>query len=273
MRYGIPDFKLPKALIDRRLAQMEAEGVSFVKRVSIGDEVSVQYLQKRFDAMVLAVGASMPRDLDVPGRGLQGIHHALDYLGCQIRKNAGECLDNPLDARGARVLVIGGGDTGHDCVETALRQGALSVHQVELQPDPTGQGRSAGIWPHFSRKPTPRVEGVARSWQVGTEAFEGAEGRVIRWHGKQGGTGQPMALDVDLVILALGFLPVAPSSLANQLGLDLDGRGALAVAQDGSTGIPGVFAAGDGATGPSLVVRALQSGRTAARTVDRFLRG
>ena len=274
LRYGIPDFKLPKGLIDRRVAQLEAEGVSFVKRVRIGDEISLQYLVKRFDAILLAIGASVPRDLDVPGRGLGGVHFALDYLGCQIRLNAGESGAESIDATGKRVLVIGGGDTGSDCVGTAVRQGAREIHQIELLAKPPLR-RSPDMpwptWPRLLRSTTSHEEGGARRWGVQTEALEGAEGQVVRWHGRDASSGEILSLDADLVILALGFLRADQGGVADPLGLELDTVGRIRCGLEGTTSVPSVFVTGDAALGASLVVRAIQTGRQTAKAIDRFL--
>jgi glutamate synthase (NADPH) small chain len=276
LRYGIPDFKLPKVLIDRRVAQLEAEGVSFVKRVKIGDEISLQYLLKRFDAIVLAIGASVPRDLAVPGRELGGVHLALDYLGAQIRLNAGEAVADPVDAGGRRVLVIGGGDTGSDCVGTAIRQGAREIHQIELLSRPPAR-RSPDMpwpsWPRLLRTTTSHEEGCFRQWGVATDFLEGTDGRVTCWHGRDVVTGEELTLDAELVILAMGFLHADHRGVVDQLGLEVSETGAIRTAADGSTGIPGVFIAGDAALGASLVVRAIQTGRQTAQAVDHFLEG
>jgi glutamate synthase (NADPH/NADH) small chain len=276
LRYGIPDFKLPKMLIDRRIAQLEAEGVSFVKRVKIGDEISVQYLVKRFDAILLAIGASVPRDLLVPGRDLKGVHFALDYLGHQIRMNAGESVADPVNASGRRVLVIGGGDTGSDCVGTAVRQGAREIHQIELLSRPP-ERRSADMpwpsWPRLLRTTHSHEEGCSRRWGVSTDLLEGADGQVVRWHGRDAGTGEALSMEVDLVILAMGFLHSDHHGVADQLGLELGASGNIQAGPDGSTSVPAVFVAGDAALGASLVVRAIQTGRQTAKAVDCFLMG
>jgi glutamate synthase (NADPH/NADH) small chain len=276
LRYGIPDFKLAKGLIDRRVEQMEAEGVSFVKRMKIGDEISQQYLLNRFDAVVLATGAGAPRDLSVSGRELGGVHFALDYLGRQIRMNAGEAVGDPINARGKRVMIIGGGDTGSDCVGTAARQGAWEVHQIELLPKPP-ETRSPEtpwpLWPKQLRTTSSHEEGCTRRWGMLTELLEGEAGHVVRWHGREVDSNQACFLDVDLVILAMGFLPVAGKRLVTQFGLELDGRGNVRTGPDGSTNVPGVFVAGDATLGASLVVRAIQTGRTAAKGVDAYLKG
>ena len=276
LRYGIPDFKLPKILIDRRIAQMEAEGVSFVKRVKIGDEISLQYLRKRFDAILLAIGASVPRDLFVPGRELHGIHFALDYLGHQTRLNAGEFVADPVTAKERRVLVIGGGDTGSDCVGTAVRQGAREVHQIELLSRPPARRSLAMPWPSWPRllRTTPsHEEGCSRQWSVVTEFLEGADGHVLRWHGREAGTGEAIARDVDLVILAMGFLHADHQGAADQLGLEVGATGDIQVGPEGMTCVPGVFVTGDAALGASLVVRAIQTGRQTAKAVASFLEG
>ena len=276
LRYGIPDFKLPKILIDRRIAQMEAEGVSFVKRVKIGDEISLQYLRKRFDTILLAIGASVPRDLFVPGRELHGIHFALDYLGHQTRLNAGEFVADPVTAKERRVLVIGGGDTGSDCVGTAVRQGAREVHQIELLSRPPARRSLAMPWPSWPRllRTTPsHEEGCSRQWSVVTEFLEGADGHVLRWHGREAGTGEAIARDVDLVILAMGFLHADHQGAADQLGLEVGATGDIQVGPEGMTCVPGVFVTGDAALGASLVVRAIQTGRQTAKAVASFLEG
>lgn len=278
LRYGIPDFKLPKALIDRRIEQLEAEGVNFVKRVRIGDEISMQYLLKRFDAILLAIGASVPRELTVTGRELAGVHLALDYLGHQIRLNAGETVADPvsapISAQGRRVLVIGGGDTGSDCVGTALRQEAREVHQIELlsqPPERRAPDTPWPTWPRLLRTTSSHAEGCFRQWGVQTDWLEGEDGQVARWHGRDVATGAELALEVDLVILALGFLHADPQGVMEPLGLETDGAGNLRVRP--GAGVPGVFVTGDAAQGASLVVKAIQSGRQTAQAVDAFLRG
>jgi glutamate synthase (NADPH/NADH) small chain len=276
LRYGIPDFKLPKPLIDRRVAQMEAEGVSFVKRVKIGDEISLQYLLKRFDAIVVAIGASVPRDLAVPGRELGGVHLALDYLGHQIRLNAGEAVTEPIDADGRRVLIVGGGDTGSDCVGTAVRQGAREIHQIELlaqPPDRRSLETPWPSWPRLLRTTTSHQEGCSRQWGVRTDFLEGVDGRVARWHGREAGTDEVSVRNVDLVILAMGFLHSDHAGVADQLGLEVNAAGNIRTDSEGRTGVPNVFVTGDAALGASLVVKAIQTGRQTALAVDRFLKG
>ncbi len=276
LRYGIPDFKLSKTLIDRRIEQMEAEGVRFETGVAVGEEISVSYLRKRFDAIVLAIGAGVPRDLDVPGRDLRGVHFALDYLGQQIRLNAGEIVADPIHAIGKRVLVIGGGDTGSDCLGTAIRQGATQVHQIELlsrPPEKRPFDMPWPAWPKLFKTTTSHEEGCMRSWGFATDWLEGRDGRVTRWHGHDKHSGETLSLEADLVILALGFLHVVQQGLVEQFGVELDAFGNIRVDAEGSTNVPGVFVAGDAILGASLVVRAVQTGRQAAKGVNDYLRG
>jgi glutamate synthase (NADPH/NADH) small chain len=212
----------------------------------------------------------------VPGRDLVGVHFALDYLGCQIRLNAGEAAAEPIVAGGKRVLVIGGGDTGSDCVGTALRQGALEVHQVELLSRPP-ERRSPDMpwpsWPRLLKTTTSHEEGGSRRWGIATEFLEGGEGGVARWHGRDAATGEAFSLDVELVVLALGFLRAELGGVAEPLGLDVDAAGRVLCGPEGTTNVPSVFVTGDAALGASLVVRAIQAGRQTATAVDRFLAG
>lgn len=202
------------------------------------------------------------------------MHFALDYLGSQIRLNAGEVVAAPVSARGRRVLVIGGGDTGSDCVGTALRQGAREVHQIEVVPQPPERRAPDNpwpAWPRLLRTTTSHAEGCFRQWGVQTDWLEGAEGQVVRWHGRDAATGEELSREVDLVVLALGFLHADPQGVMDPLGLETDGAGNLRARPGG--GMPGVFVAGDAAHGASLVVRAIKSGRQIAQAVDRFLLG
>jgi NADPH-dependent glutamate synthase beta subunit-like oxidoreductase len=212
----------------------------------------------------------------VPGRELGGVHFALDYLGRQIRLNAGEGVTEPIDAAGKRVLVIGGGDTGSDCVGTAVRQGALEVQQVEVLPRPP-ERRSPEMpwpsWPKLLRTTSSHEEGCLRRWGILTEGLEGMDGRVSRWHGRNAASGEALSLDVDLVILAMGFLHSEHGGVAEPLGLEVDASGKIQTGPDGTTNIPSVFVTGDAALGASLVVRAIQTGRQTAKAVDHFLGG
>jgi len=289
LRYGIPDFKLPKWVIDRRLDQLRQEGVEFQTSVKAGEDVSIRYLRQRFDAMCLAVGARQPRDLDVPGRGLEGIVFALDFLSCQNRLNAGEPFEGhqPVNAKDKTVVVIGGGDTGSDCIGTAIRQGAKKVYQLEILPEPP-QTRPVDTpwptWPRVIRTSTSHQEGAQRFWSVDTKAFEGRDGRVAEVHCckvewvRSGPSWQPkdvpgtgFSLKADLVILAMGFVHVMHKGLVEGLGLALDRRGNVLVDSYQSS-VPWVFAAGDAVSGASLVVKAIASGRGAAEAIDNWLR-
>ena len=289
LRYGIPDFKLDKRIIDRRIEQMRAEGVDFQTGVTIGEDISPKYLRHRFDAVLLAIGASQPRDLLVPGRGLENIHFAMEYLSQQNRVNAGEALGEAqrIDARGGTVAVIGGGDTGSDCVGTARRQGAKEIYQFEILPKPPQNANPQTPWPLWQqilRTSTSQEEGCIRRWSVLTRRFTGIGVRVSQLHGcevqwsQASGRwemkeipGTEFTLDVDLVLLALGFTHVMHDHLVEKLGLKLDAKGNLAADPDYRTSDPGIFAAGDSVWGASLVVRAIAAGRGAAASIDRWL--
>ena len=289
LRYGIPDFKLEKHVLDRRIEQIEAEGVSFQTGVEIGEDLSPRYLRRRFDAICLALGAGVPRDLGVPGRGLENIHFALEFLARQNRLNAGDDLggERILSARDKVVVVIGGGDTGSDCIGTARRQGAREIHQFEILPEPPA-GKDPDnpwpLWPKILRTSTSHEEGCIRRWSVLTKRFTGVGVRVSELHGcevqwTQTPKGWKMAevpgtdfsLKVDLVLLAMGFLHVMHSGLVDKFGLELDPRGNVAVGADFQTSVPGVFAAGDVQRGASLVVHAIAAGRQVAETIDQWL--
>ena len=294
LRYGIPDFKLPKAVLEARLAQLEAEGVAFRTGVCVGVDLPARALLEAHDAVLLATGAEAPRELAVDGRDLASIHPAMDFLVAQNRRVAGDVpeADGELHARGRHVLVIGGGDTGADCVSTALRQGAASVTSLELLPRPPEQRDPATPWPWWPNRLRPSDafdEGGERRWATLTRGFQGdAAGRVraarivgVRWEG-QGPTRHPVPdeataaeLPCDLVLLALGFQhPVRPGLLEQlQPGLRLDPRGLVATDASWRTSLPTVFAAGDAARGPSLVVWALSDGRRAAAAIHRQLTG
>ncbi len=290
LRYGIPDFKLDKAVLDRRLEQMRAEGVRFQTEVDVGEDISLKYLRRQFDAVCLALGARQPRDLPVPGRGLENIHFALDYLARQNRLNAGEELapGERIDAGGKVVVVIGGGDTGSDCVGTARRQGAREVHLFEILPQPPQRVDPDApwpSWPNILRTSSSHEEGCVRRWCVLTKRFAGAGVRVSELHGcevrwrrangrweMQERPGTDFRMRVDLVLLAMGFTHVAHGGLVEKFGLALDPGGNLAVDEAGQTSEPGVFAAGDCVAGASLVVRAIAAGRQAAAAIDRVLK-
>ncbi len=289
LRYGIPDFKLDKAVLDRRLEQMRREGVEFQPNVEAGVDISLKYLRNQFDAICLALGARRPRELNVPGRGFENIHFAMDYLSQQNRRNAGEDIDpdERIDAAGKVVVVIGGGDTGSDCVGTARRQGAREIHQFEILPKPPDGVDLLNIWPAWPtrmRTTSSHEEGCDRRWSVKTVKFTGAGVRAETLHGievawretSRGHTpeevpGTGFAMDVDLVILAMGFVHVEHGGLVEQFKPALDTRDNIAVDDAGATSLEGVFAAGDGVEGASLVVSAINSGRIAAAAVNRWL--
>jgi glutamate synthase (NADPH/NADH) small chain len=284
LRYGIPNFKLEKHVIDRRIEQMRAEGVTFVTNAHVGVNVTVEALTEHYDAILLAGGSEQPRDLRIPGRELKGIHFAMEFLPQQNRRCEGDELDSALDilATGKRVVIIGGGDTGADCLGTSLRQKALSVHQFEIMPKPP-ETRAAStpwpLWPLQLRTESAHEEGGIREWSVNSIKFTGDEnGNVKQLHGVRVGPppkftpveGSEFTQDVDLVLLAMGFLGPVRSGLLEQLGVALDGRSNVA-ANDYQTSVENIFAAGDMRRGQSLVVWAISEGRKAAAAVDRYL--
>jgi glutamate synthase (NADPH/NADH) small chain len=285
LRYGIPQFKLEKHIIDRRLAQMEAEGVRFVVNAQVGSNVSVEDLQRDFDAIVLAGGAEHPRDLQVPGRELNGIHFAMEFLPQQNRRCEGDTLDSGLDilATGKHVVIIGGGDTGADCLGTTHRQKPLSVHQFEIMPMPSEERSPQTpwpLWPMQLRVEGAHEEGGIRGWGIATSALTGdATGNVKQLHAIRVGppprfepiAGTEFTMEADLVLLAMGFVGPVRSAMIEQLGVALDPRGNVATDENCMTSISGVFAAGDMRRGQSLVVWAIAEGRKAAVGVDRYL--
>jgi glutamate synthase (NADPH) small chain len=285
LRYGIPDFKMEKRIIDRRMAQMEAEGVKFVTNAHIGVNYPADELKKEFDIVLLTGGAEHPRDLNVPGRELKGIHYAMDFLPQQNKVLAGDHLDTQILATGKRVVIIGGGDTGADCLGTSHRQKALSVHQFEIMPLPPETRSPATPWPLWPlqlRQESSHEEGGQREWSVATTHFEGDEhGHVKKLHGIRVGAppkfepvkGTEFTLDTDLVLLAMGFTGPVKSGLLEQLGVDINMRGNVATDDNYMTSVPGVFAAGDLRRGQSLVVWAIAEGRKAAKAVDQYLMG
>ncbi len=285
LRYGIPNFKMEKHLIDRRLEQMRAEGVRFQTNTNVGVTIPVDELRRKFDAILLAGGAEQPRDLKIPGRELKGIHFAMDFLPQQNRVCEGDEVPGHVTASGKRVVIIGGGDTGADCLGTSHRHGALSVTQFELLPKPPDE-RSAStpwpLWPLQLRVESSHEEGGVRDWSVSTVKFTGDDdGNVRQLHGIRVGPapkfepqpGTEFTLDVDLVLLAMGFLGPAKSGLLEQLQVNLDSRGNVATDADHMSSVPGVFAAGDMRRGQSLVVWAIAEGRKAARGIDAYLMG
>jgi glutamate synthase (NADPH/NADH) small chain len=294
LRYGIPDFKLEKWIVDRRVEQMREEGVLFQTGVQVGRDLSAGELRKSYDAVLLATGAEKPRDLPIPGRELGGIHFAMEFLPQQNRRNAGDAIDprEELRATGKHVIVLGGGDTGSDCVGTSHRQGARSVTSLELlerPPDHRAESTPWPLWPQMFRSSSSHDEGGVRDFGVMTKRFEGRDGRVERLHavrvrmGAPDASGRPQleevpgsdfVLPADLVLLAMGFVHPVQDGLLRDLGVRLDGRGNVAAdTRDFATSEAGVFAAGDTRRGQSLVVWALWEGREAARAVDRYLSG
>jgi glutamate synthase (NADPH) small chain len=285
MRYGIPDFKMEKHHIDRRVAQMEAEGVTFHYGAHIGVTQDAQQLVDSFDAVLMTGGAEKPRDLPIPGRELAGIHPAMDFLPQQNRRVSKESpLDNnPILAGGKHVIVIGGGDTGSDCIGTSHRQGALSVTQLEIMPRPPDKENKPLVWPDWPlkfRTSSSQQEGAERDFSVVTKSFSGENGEVKKLHcvrvdsKMQPIAGTEFELKADLVLLAMGFLGPVQEGMLASLGVKLDGRGNVeANVMNYKSSIPKVFSAGDMRRGQSLVVWAIREGRQAARAVDEFLMG
>ncbi len=288
LRYGIPDFKLEKPHIDRRIEQMRAEGVEFRVKQNIGVQVSAQKLKDEFDAVVLTGGAEQPRDLPVPGRELQGVHFAMEFLPQQNRVVAGDVVPDQIKATGKHVVVIGGGDTGSDCVGTSNRQGAASVTQFEVMPRPPEQENKPLIWPYWPMKlrtSSSHEEGCQRDWAVATKELTGKNGKIEKLHavrvewkdGKmQEVPGSEIEMKADLVLLAMGF--VSPTQqILEAFGVEKDGRGNAKAVTEGAgyyqTSVAKVFAAGDMRRGQSLVVWAIREGRQAARAVDEYLMG
>lgn len=288
LRYGIPDFKLDKRVIDRRIAQLLAEGVVFETGVHIGDDISIRYLRNKNDAILFAIGASQPRELPVPGRKLGGIHYAMNFLSQSNRRASGE-MEGGIEAEDKTVLVIGGGDTGSDCIGTARRQGAKKVYQYEIMPKPMVWNESWNPswpnWPNILRTTSSHKEGCEREWNIETLSFEGKNNAVnrgnfrrIEWMpGVKGARpsiraipGSDFSLDIDLVLLAMGFVHVEHSRALIDQAIEFDERGNIRT-DNYHTNIEGLFAAGDADVGASLVVRALNHGRLAAQEINRWL--
>lgn len=288
LRYGIPDFKLNKKVIDRRIQVFVAEGIEFRTNVSVGETIRGKELLDKFDAVVLAIGAMKPRDLSVEGRDLAGVYFAMEYLKQQNKVNRGVILNGErIDAKNKKVLVIGGGDTGSDCVGTANRQKAQWVGQIEILPKPPKK-RQAGnpwpFWPHVVKTSTSHEEGCERMWSLATRSFIGEKGHVtgvkvveVEWVKEEGKMtmkekeGSARVIPADLVLLSMGFVHPVHEGLISELGLDLDQRGNIKIEKNYSTSVKGVFAAGDAAQGASLVVTAIAKGREAAENVNKFL--
>jgi len=290
LRYGIPEFKMEKRHIDRRLEQMAAEGTEFRAGVNVGVDITAQDLREQFDAVVLAGGATDWRDLPIPGREFAGIHQAMEYLPWANKATHGDpVLDAdgqpPITANGKRVVIIGGGDTGADCLGTAHRQGAASVHQSEIMPKPGADRDPSTPWPTYPlmfRVSSAHEEGGERVFAVNTERFLGSEARVsgLRAHEVEMKAGRfekiegtDFELEADLVLLAMGFVGPERPGLLTDLGVELTNRGSVARGGDFETSVPGVFVAGDMGRGQSLIVWAIAEGRAAAAGVDRFLMG
>jgi glutamate synthase (NADPH/NADH) small chain len=296
LRYGIPDFKMEKHLIDRRVAQMEAEGVTFRTGMEVGVTVSVQRLLDDYDALVMSGGAEHPRDIDLPERHLDGIHFAMDFLPQQNRRVAGDdeqraAPNGTISAKGKHVVVIGGGDTGSDCIGTSNRQGALSVTQLEILPQPPERENKALTWPDWPlklRTSSSQEEGVERDFAVLTKRAVGRDGTIralqcvhVEWVPGPDGRmkmqekpGPGFELKADLVLLAMGFLGPRRQGLVEQAGVELDGRGNVQANEvDYRTSATRIFSCGDMRRGQSLVVWAIREGRQCARAVDEFLMG
>jgi len=287
LRYGIPSFKMEKHLIDRRMRQMEAEGVRFVTNAHVGQNIAVDDLRREYDALLLTGGAEWSRDLRVPGRELRGIHFAMEFLPQQNRRCEGDKVpdEGAILATGKRVVIIGGGDTGADCLGTSHRQKAASVHQFELMPEPPRERAPQTpwpLWPMQLRVESSHEEGGQREWAIATTKFTGDEhGNVKQLHTVRVGPppkfepipGTESTLDADLVLLAMGFMGPVRNGMLEQLGVKLDARGNVAAGDDWMSSVPGVFAAGDMRRGQSLVVWAISEGRKAARAVDAYLVG
>ena len=292
LRYGIPDFKLEKNILDRRVNLLKAEGIAFQTNSHVGVNVSTDVLLNEFDAILLCGGSEKSRDLLVPGRELKGIHFAMEFLPQQNRRGAGDKVDDKtsITAKGKRVVVLGGGDTGSDCIGTSLRQGAVSVTSFELLPKPPLERQPDNPWPEWSRILRPsssHKEGGTIDYNILTKKFTGENGEVrqlhgvrLKWEKDQSGRpkmveipGSEFSVDVELVLLAMGFVHPVHEGMIQTLGLALDPRGNVSVDSNHMTSKEGVFSAGDMATGQSLVVRAIKQGRNAARGIDNYLMG
>jgi len=285
LRYGIPNFKMEKHLIDRRLEQMRAEGVKFQTNAHVGGNVPVADLRKDFAAILLAGGAEQPRNLEVPGRELNGIHFAMEFLPQQNKVCEGDRVPNQILATGKQVVIIGGGDTGADCLGTSHRQAPRSVTQFELLPKPPDTRSPSTpwpLWPMQLRVESSHEEGGVRDWSVNTVRFTGDEhGNVKQLHAIRVGPppafqplpGTEFTLEADLVLLAMGFTGPVKNGMIEQLGVELDQRGNVAAGPDYMSTVPGVFVAGDMRRGQSLVVWAITEGRKAARGLDQYLMG
>ncbi|MEX1105998.1 MAG: glutamate synthase subunit beta, partial [Ilumatobacteraceae bacterium] len=286
LRYGIPEFKMEKRHLDRRLAQMEAEGTEFRTNATVGENVDIDVLLASYDAIILAAGATAARDLPVPGRELVGIHQAMEYLPFANKVQEGDLESSPIDVAGKHVVIIGGGDTGADCLGTSHRQGAASVTQLEIMPRPADTRVSGNPWPTFAltyKVTSAHEEGGERIYSVNTERFvDDGNGnvRALLVHevelvdgSFQKVEGSDRELPADFVFLAMGFVGPEQGSWLDQLGVALDARGNVARRDDYMTSVPGVFVAGDMGRGQSLIVWAIAEGRACAAGVDQWLMG
>jgi glutamate synthase (NADPH/NADH) small chain len=295
LRYGIPDFKLNKKIIDRRMAQMRTEGVEFKTNVHVGVDFPAKQLLEEFDAVVLSGGAEQPRDLPIPGRELIGVHFAMDFLRSNSHRIQGDKVENFISAEGKHVVVIGGGDTGSDCIGTANRHGAISVTQLEILPQPPEKEDKGTTWPHWPNKmrtSSSQEEGCERHWSVATKQFLGDDsGNLtaiqcikVEWQKDEKGNwqmsevgGSEFTIKAELATLAMGFVHPVHVGMLEELGIELDARGNVKGLTDGvtayKTSIEGVFSAGDMRRGQSLVVWAIREGRQCAKAVDEYLMG
>jgi glutamate synthase (NADPH/NADH) small chain len=291
LRYGIPDFKLSKSVIDRRLLLFVEEGMIFKPNVNVGVDITKEELLKEFDAVVLAVGAEQPRDLPVEGRDLEGVYFAMDFLMQQNKKVAGKQIpeNERILARDKNVLVIGGGDTGSDCVGTSIRQKAKSVTQIEILPKPADKREENNPWPYWPnvlRTSSSHLEGCERRWSLNTKRFIGENGKLkqvevvqVEWKKDASGRfvmneigGTTKVLNVDLALLSMGFTQPVHLGLLDSLGVEYDARGNVKVSAKKQTSVDKIFAAGDAEKGASLVVHAIEAGKVAAKNVDEYLR-
>jgi glutamate synthase (NADPH/NADH) small chain len=284
LRYGIPDFKMEKWVIDRRLEQMKVEGVKFQTGVAVGKDMIGEQLRQQFDAVGLTMGAEQARELPIPGRELKGVHLAMEYLTQQNKRTAGiHFSDEPITAKGKRVVIIGGGDTGSDCLGTAHRQGCVEAYQFELLPEPPPQRDESTpwpLWPMQLRTSHAHEEGCDRQWSVSTAKFTGHDGHVTKLHAHRvqfsNGKFTPVPntdfeMNVDLVLLAMGFTGPVKNGLLDDLGVKYDARGAVSVDENFMTNLDGVFAGGDTKRGASLIVWAIAEGRKMAAGIDKYL--
>jgi len=291
LRFGIPNFKLNKNIIDRRLALLEAEGVHFVNNAEIGNNISFKEIMNLNDAICVTIGSGKPRDLSVEGRQLKGVHFALEFLIQQNLKLAGLPVEGEeINAKGKRVLVIGGGDTGSDCVGTANRQGAIEVNQIEILPMPPVDENPQTPWPNWPnvlKTSSSHEEGCNRQWNLTTKRFIGKDGQLtaveiaeVEWttdsvtgRNIMKETGKTEIIEADLIFLAMGFVHPEHDGLLDEIGLTYDNRGNIAIDSNNASSVKGIFAAGDAANGASLVVRAMASGRQVAESINTFLAG